>query len=57
MKKVKCSNPNCQKTFAHILDDNTVDVLRQGHQFTVIGKEFAFIGTCGWCKQKTSLNR
>lgn len=33
------------RVFAHVLDDGTIDILREGHRITVIGEQFTLIGT------------
>lgn len=45
MKKVLCSNSETPRVFAHILDDGTIDVVRQDQRFTILGESFTLIGT------------
>lgn len=56
-KIIKCSNPNCNMPFAHLLDKGTIDVVRRDHHFTIPGKDYIFIGSCGnrECGWNTSL--
>jgi hypothetical protein len=45
MKKVLCNNTDLPRVFAHVLDDGTIDIVRQDQRFTVIGESFTLIGT------------
>lgn len=45
MKKVLCNNTELPRVFAHILDDGTIDIVRQDQRFTIIGESFTLIGT------------
>lgn len=55
MKRIQCSNSECNKTFAKILDDGTIDVKRQTQRFTVVGEQYSMIGTCSFCQSRTTL--
>lgn len=54
MKKILCSNPNCGHTFAHLLSDKSMDIVRQRQQMTITGKDWTITGTCGKCLQKST---
>lgn len=54
MKKIECSNPTCDGTFAHLLSDKTMDVMRQKQQFIITGRDWVIIGTCGKCGKKST---
>lgn len=45
MKKVLCNNTDLPRVFAHVLDDGTIDIVRQDQRFTIIGESFTLIGT------------
>jgi hypothetical protein len=47
MKKILESNPHPEfpKVFCHLLDDGTIDIVRQDQRFTIIGRDFTLIGT------------
>lgn len=45
MKKILCNNSEVQRVFAHVLDDGTIDIVRQDQRFTIIGETFTLIGT------------
>ncbi len=54
MKKIKCSNSECDGVFAHLLSDKSMDIVRQKSQFTITGKDYTITGTCGKCGQKST---
>ena len=47
MKKILASNSTDEfiRIFAHLLDDGTIDIVRQEQQFTIIGTDYILIGT------------
>lgn len=45
MRKILCNNSEHPRVFAHLLDNGTIDIVRQEQRFTVLGKDFTMIGT------------
>lgn len=56
VKKILCNNSELPRVFAHLLDDGTIDIVRQDQRFTIIGESFTLIGTNPQGEGKTILD-
>lgn len=45
MRKILSNDAEHPRVFAHILDNGTIDIVRQEQRFTIIGTEYTVIGT------------
>ena len=54
MKKLQCSNTECDGFFSHLLSPKSMDIVRQKQQFIITGKDWTITGTCGKCGQKST---
>jgi len=56
MEKIICDN--CGGTIGYIIGDSMIEIVRQGHKITVVGKDYSVIASCpntGKCNNKVTI--